>query len=158
MTRLVHRVAAWALAALACGPGGAFALDKVTFGTNWLAEAEHGGFYQAVVDGTYAKYGLDVTIVPGGPQANNGILLPAGKIDFYMGGNMIQAFSAVEQNIPTVVVAAFFQKDPQMRHVASGGRARHLRVADRRADLRRQGGARLVLSLDGVRPTASRRT
>ena len=85
----------------------------MTFGTNWLAEAEHGGFYQAVVDGTYAKYGLDVTILPGGPQANNGILLPAGKIDFYMGGNMIQALSAVEENIPTIVVAGFFQKDPQ---------------------------------------------
>ena len=60
----------------------AFALDKVTFGTNWLAEAEHGGYYQAVVDGTYAKYGLDVTILQGGPQANNGLLLAAGKIEF----------------------------------------------------------------------------
>ena len=91
----------------------ALALDKVSFGTNWLAEAEHGGFYQAVVDGTYARYGLDVTIVPGGPQSNNALLLPTGKLDFYMGGNMLQAFSAVEQNIPTLVVAAFFQKDPQ---------------------------------------------
>ena len=102
--------------------GGAQALDKVTFGTNWLAEAEHGGFYQAVVDGTYAKYGLDVTILPGGPQANNGLLLPTGKIDFYMGGNMISAFSAVEQNVPTIVVAAMFQKDPQciLSHPGAG--------------------------------------
>src|SRR5277367_760648 len=92
----------------------AFAADKVSFGTNWLAEAEHGGYYQAVADGTYAKYGLDVTIVQGGPQANNGILLAAGKIDFDMGGNLIGAFSAVEQNLPIVVVAAHFQKDPQM--------------------------------------------
>src|SRR5882724_4548821 len=92
----------------------ACALDKVSFGTNWFAEAEHGGFYQAVVDGTYAKYGLDVTIVQGGPQANNGLLMVAGKIEFYMGGNMIPALSAVEQKIPTVVVAALFQKDPQM--------------------------------------------
>jgi len=92
----------------------ALAADKVTFGTNWLAEAEHGGYYQAVVDGTYAKYGLDVTILPGGPQANNRMLLVTSKIDFYMGGNMIQAFEAVEQNIPTIVVAAAFQKDPQI--------------------------------------------
>src|SRR5271154_4489156 len=92
----------------------ALGADKVTFGTNWLAEAEHGGYYQAVVDGTYAKYGLDVTILPGGPQANNRLLLVAGKIDFYMGGNLIQAFEAVEQNIPTIVVAADFQKDPQI--------------------------------------------
>ena len=92
----------------------AFALDKVTFGTNWLAEAEHGGYYQAVVDGTYAKYGLDVTILPGGPQANNGLLLAAGKIEFYMGGNLLLPFQAVEQKVPTIVVAADFQKDPQI--------------------------------------------
>jgi NitT/TauT family transport system substrate-binding protein len=92
----------------------ALALDKVTFGTNWLAEAEHGGYYQAVVDGTYAKYGLDVTILQGGPQANNGLLLASGKIEFYMGGNLLLGFSAVEQHIPTIVVAADFQKDPQI--------------------------------------------
>src|SRR5258708_16788441 len=92
----------------------AFALDKVSFGTNWFAEAEHGGFYQAVVDGTYAKYGLDVTIVQGGPQANNGLLMVAGKIEFYMGGNMIPALSAVEQKIPTLPAAARFQRDPQI--------------------------------------------
>ena len=89
-------------------------LEKITFGTNWLAQAEHGGFYQAVADGTYKKYGLDVTIVPGGPQANNRLLLPVGKIDFYMGGNMLQAFSAVQESIPTLVVAASFQKEPQV--------------------------------------------
>src|SRR5271155_3284801 len=92
----------------------ALAADKVSFGTNWLAEAEHGGYYQAVVDGTYAKYGLDVTIVPGGPQANNGLLLAAGKLDFYMGGNLLLAFDAVDEGVGIIVVAADFQKDPQM--------------------------------------------
>jgi NitT/TauT family transport system substrate-binding protein len=90
------------------------ALDKVTFGTNWVAEAEHGGFYQALADGTYKKYGLDVTILPGGPNANNRILLPVGKIDFYMSANLLQSFDAVEQKIPTIAVAASFQKDPQV--------------------------------------------
>jgi NitT/TauT family transport system substrate-binding protein len=92
----------------------ALAADKVSFGTNWLAEAEHGGYYQAVADGTYAKYGLDVTIVQGGPQADNEILLAAGRLDFYMGGNLLLAFDAVTHNVPIVVVAAHFQKDPQM--------------------------------------------
>ena len=92
----------------------ATALDTVTFGTNWVAEAEHGGFYQAVADGTYKKYGLDVTIVPGGPNVNNRILLPAGKLDFFMSANSLQAFDAAENNIPTVSVAAIFQKDPQV--------------------------------------------
>jgi len=92
----------------------AMAADKVSFGTNWLAEAEHGGYYQAVADGTYAKYGLDITIVQGGPQANNELLLAAGRLDFYMGGNLLLAFDAVDRNVPIVVVAADFQKDPQV--------------------------------------------
>lgn len=90
-----------------------FAADKVTFGTNWLAQAGHGGYYQAVADGTYAEYGLEVDIQMGGPQVNNRPMLPAGRLDFLMGGNMLQAFDNVRNGIPTVVVAAMFQKDPQ---------------------------------------------
>jgi NitT/TauT family transport system substrate-binding protein len=89
-------------------------LDSVRFGTNWVAEPEHGGFYQAVADGTYARYGLNVTIVPGGPQVNNRVLLPVGKIDFFLSANLLQAFDAVAHNVPTVSVAALFQKDPQV--------------------------------------------
>src|ERR1700684_2981013 len=95
-------------------PAFAQVLDKVTFGTNWVAEAEHGGFYQALADGTYQKYGLDVTIVPGGPQINNRILLAVGKLDFFMSANTLQSFDAVEQKVPTMAVAAMFQKDPQV--------------------------------------------
>ncbi|WP_131194713.1 ABC transporter substrate-binding protein [Lichenihabitans psoromatis] len=109
----VNRLATLTLVIGGLAPTGALALDKVTFGTNWLAEAEHGGFYQAIVDGTYAKYGLDVTLLPGGPQVDREILLPSGKLDFYVGGNMLQAYSAVEQHVPIVVVAGFFQKEPQ---------------------------------------------
>jgi NitT/TauT family transport system substrate-binding protein len=104
---------ATALSAL-CAPAYAQQLDKVSFGTNWVAEAEHGGFYQAVADGTYRKYGLDVTIVPGGPQVNNRMLLLAGKIDFFMSANCLQSFDAVAQNIPVIAVSAIFQKDPQV--------------------------------------------
>jgi len=109
--------------ALLCGLGAAstvstFAIgqgrEPVTFGTSWLAQAEHGGYYQALADGTYADHGLDVSIRPGGPQDNNRRLLSVGHLDFSMGSNLIQAFSAIEQNIPTVVVAAIFQKDPQV--------------------------------------------
>ena len=87
---------------------------KVSFGTNWLAQAEHGGFYQSVADGTYEECGLEVEIVPGGPQVNNRALMLAGKIDYHMGGDMLQAFNAAAQNIPVVVVAATFQKHPQV--------------------------------------------
>src|SRR6185295_10305067 len=100
--------------AAALMPARAETLDKVSFGTNWVAEAEHGGFFQAVADGTYKKYGLDVTIVSGGPNVNNRILLPVGKLDFFMSANSLQSFDAVEQKIPTVAVAAIFQKEPQV--------------------------------------------
>ena len=87
--------------------------DRVVFATNWKAQAAHGGFYQAVVDGTYARYGLDVTIRQGGPQVNNRPLLPAGRIDFLMSGNLLHSFDNLKNGVPTQVVAAIFQKDPQ---------------------------------------------
>ena len=109
------RVAMIAALAGAIGfAGPAFAIDKVTFGTNWVADPEAGGYYQALVDGTYAKYGLDVTILQGGPMSNGGMLLIAGKIEFFMGGDMIGDFLAVQNNIPTIAVAAHFQKNPQI--------------------------------------------
>src|SRR5262245_64238211 len=92
-------LAAAVVAALGAPAGAQQRLDKVRFGTNWLAEGEHGGFYQALADGTYKKYGLDVTIVPGGPNVNNRILLPVGKLDFFMSANTLQGFDAVEQNV-----------------------------------------------------------
>ncbi len=101
------------LALLLLGTSPAHSQDKITFATNWKAQAAHGGFYQALADGTYRKYGLDVTIQQGGPQVNNRPLLPAGKIDFLMTGNLLHSFDNVRNGVPTVVVAAMFQKDPQ---------------------------------------------
>jgi NitT/TauT family transport system substrate-binding protein len=101
------------VSSLCAQPVAAQAPEKVVFSTNWKAQAEHGGFYQAVADGSYRKCGLDVEIRQGGPSVNNRPLLPVGKIDFLMGGNLLQAFDMVKQKIPTVVVAAHFQKDPQ---------------------------------------------
>lgn len=106
----------WSLcltATLLAGNAQAQAQDKVVFATNWKAQAAHGGFYQALADGTYKKYGLDVTIQPGGPQVNNRPLLPAGRVDFLMTGNLLHSFDNVKNQVPTVVVAAMFQKDPQ---------------------------------------------
>lgn len=87
--------------------------ERVVFATNWKAQAAHGGFYQALVDGTYAAHGLEVEIRQGGPQVNNRPLLAAGRIDFLMAGNLLHAFDNVKNGVPTVVVAAMFQKDPQ---------------------------------------------
>ena len=119
-TKLLMSVAT--LTAVAMSAGLASAQEKVTFQTNWLAQAEHGGFYQSVADGPSKACGLDVTIAMGGPQVSGRPLMLAGKIDFYMGGNMLQAFSAVEENIPVVIVAASFQKEPQvlMTHPGEG--------------------------------------
>lgn len=107
------RVKVWlaCLTGLLCAQ--AQSADSVSFATNWKAQAAHGGFYQAVVDGTYARYGLDVRIIQGGPSVNNRPLLPAGRIDFLMTGNLLHSFDNVRNGVPTVVVAAIFQKDPQ---------------------------------------------
>ena len=91
-----------------------FALDKVKFATNWLADPEAAGFFQAVADGTYAKYGLDVTVIPGGPQTNGALMLLFGRIDFFMGGDLIGDFMSAESKLPLVAVAADFQKSPQI--------------------------------------------
>lgn len=107
------KIKLWLVPLLAFVALSAQADDHVTFATNWKAQAAHGGFYQALADGTYAKYGLEVSIRQGGPQVNNRPLLPAGKIDFLLTGNLLHCFDNVKNGIPVVAVAALFQKDPQ---------------------------------------------
>jgi NitT/TauT family transport system substrate-binding protein len=99
-------------AALAASLAPAQATDKVTILTNWFAQAEHGGFYQAKATGLYEKAGLDVAIKMGGPQVNSSQLLLAGDADFMMGYD-IQVLKGREQNLPLVTVASSFQFDLQ---------------------------------------------
>jgi NitT/TauT family transport system substrate-binding protein len=86
-------------------------LPKLVFYTNWFAEAEHGGFYQAIAQGTYRKHGIEVELKMGGPQVNGLQLLVAGQMDLYMGFDF-QTLSALEQGLPVLTVASTFQKDP----------------------------------------------
>jgi NitT/TauT family transport system substrate-binding protein len=85
--------------------------QRIVFSTDWLAQAEHGGFYQAVAEGTYRRYGLDVQIRMGGPQVNGLQLLAAGQLDVAM-ADALQVMSAIEQDVPVVAIAATFQKNP----------------------------------------------
>ena len=87
------------------------AQEKFTYLTNWYAQAEHGGFYQALATGLYKNEGLDVTIKMGGPQVNGMQLLAAGQTDCFMGYD-VQTMKSWEQGISVVTVAASFQKDP----------------------------------------------
>ncbi len=109
-TLLALGIVAGAAAALAA-PLRAQAPERIVFATDWLAQAEHGGFYQALAEGTYRRHGLDVTIRMGGPQVNGLQLLAAGQLDIVM-GDALQVLSAVEQNIPVTAIAATFQKNP----------------------------------------------
>ena len=102
-------VAACALAALP-----ALAQEKFVYMTNWFAEAEHGGFYQAIATGIYRKAGLDVTVKMGGPQVNILQLMAAGQADCVMGSSDLQMIQTRESGVPVVTVAAYFQKDPQV--------------------------------------------
>jgi NitT/TauT family transport system substrate-binding protein len=99
----------------------AWALDKVTFGTDWFPEGEHGGYYEAQADGIYKKYGLDVTIKPGGPQVNNPQLVATGAVDAVL-LTALQAIRFAKENIPLVGIAAIYQKNPQilMAHKSQG--------------------------------------
>jgi NitT/TauT family transport system substrate-binding protein len=113
--------AGWALI-LALVAGDARAADKISFGTNWLAQVEHGGFYQGVAEGLYAANGLDVSIKMGGPQINTAQLLIAGALDFAIVSNSFIPLNALKEGAPYVAVAGLFQKDPQVliAHQAMG--------------------------------------
>jgi NitT/TauT family transport system substrate-binding protein len=111
MTRKPRVLAAFAALLAAPLAAHAQAPERIVFATDWLAQAEHGGFYQALAEGIYKKHNLDVTIRMGGPQVNGLQLLAAGQIDVAMADGL-QALSAVEQNVPVVAIAATFQKNP----------------------------------------------
>jgi len=97
--------------------------ESVAFGTDWKAEAEHGGFYQAIATGIYKRYGLEVNLRPGGPQVNHAQLLAAGVLDFNIASNSFVPLNFVAEKIPMVAVAAIFQKDPSVliAHPSEGG-------------------------------------
>lgn len=88
-------------------------LDRVSFQTNWRAQAEHGGYYQAVAAGIYRRHGIDCELRMGGPQQNPAQLLLAGRVDFIM-SNGFQAISYVRENLPFLTIGAIMQKDPQI--------------------------------------------
>ena len=88
--------------------------QRIVFSTNWKAQAEHGGYYQAVAKGFYKKRGLDVQIRQGGPAIDNQQLMAARAIDMAIGSNFFYAFNLVQANAPAIAVAALFQKDPQI--------------------------------------------
>jgi NitT/TauT family transport system substrate-binding protein len=142
MTRRSTLALAGSALAAASLPARAQTRERVRFGSNWRAQAEHGGYYQAVADGTYERAGLDVEIIMGGPQVNGRLMLLTGRLDFYMGGNMIQPFLAVQENVPTIVVGANFQKEPQclIAHPGQG--------LDTFADLKR--ASQILVSAEGV--------
>jgi NitT/TauT family transport system substrate-binding protein len=113
--RLTRRLRRALLVLIACGALiGSAAAETVTFGTDWKAEAEHGGYYQAIATGIYKKYGLDVVLRPGGPQVNHAQLLAAGVLDFNLAPNSFGSLNYIREAIPMVAVAALFQKDPSV--------------------------------------------
>ena len=103
----------WAAATFALSLSAA-TQEKVSFGTDWKAEAEHGGYYQAIATGIYRQHGLDVSLRQGGPQVNHAQLLAAGRLDFNIAPNSFVPLNFVRENIPMVAVAAIFQKDPSV--------------------------------------------
>ncbi len=108
----------WAGIAASCiwvlGTAGAVAATHIAFVTDWKAQAEHGGFYEAMAEGLYRRAGLDVHILEGGPSVNVPQLLAAGAADFGMGSNGFIPLNLVREGVPIKAVMAVFQKDPQV--------------------------------------------
>jgi len=115
MLHFLRSVVSLALVLIAAaGAQPAQAQDRVAFGLDWKAEAEYGGYYQALATGIYARHGLDVSIRQGGPQVNQAQLLLAGRLDFILSSNSYLVLNMVQERLPLVAVAAFFQKDPSI--------------------------------------------
>jgi NitT/TauT family transport system substrate-binding protein len=104
----------------ACGPDGSDGpaqgqtQTRIVFVTDWKAQAEHGGYYQALAEGLYAKRGLDVVIRQGGPAVNVLQILAGGAADFGMGSNGFIPLNLVREGVKIKAVMAVFQKDPQV--------------------------------------------
>ena len=107
----MRNLAVW-LAALLL-PGAALADERIVFATDWKAQPEHGGFYEAVAEGLYKQRGLDVVIHEGGPGIDNQQLIAAGAVDMAMGSNSFFSLNLVQAGAPVRAVMAAFQKDPQ---------------------------------------------
>ncbi len=110
--RLLISAVLGAAAGLACTDNAT--AETVSFGTDWKAEAEHGGYYQAIATGIYRQHGIEVTLRQGGPQVNHAQLLAAGRLDFNLAPNSFGPLNFTAENIPMVAVAAIFQKDPSV--------------------------------------------
>jgi len=110
--RLLFSAVLVAAAGLACTDNAT--AETVSFGTDWKAEAEHGGYYQAIATGIYRQHGIELTLRPGGPQVNHAQLLAAGRLDFNLTPNSFGPLNFTAENIPMVAVAAIFQKDPSV--------------------------------------------
>ena len=111
---ILRKFVLWTTASLLVAVTQAGAAERVVFGTDWRAQAEHGGFYQALAKGFYKKRGLDVVIRQGGPQINHAQLLAAGRVEFSLSSNSFIVLNYAREKIPMVAVAALFQKDPQV--------------------------------------------
>jgi len=96
-------------------------LDRLSFHTDWRAQAEHGGYYQAIAAGLYKARGIELELRPGGPSLNIGQMLLAGRVDMVM-SNSFEAFTYVREQAPFFTIASIFQKDPQVMiaHPGSG--------------------------------------
>lgn len=89
-------------------------MRRVVLATDWKAEAEHGGFYEAKALGLYAAKGLAVEIKMGGPSVNIPQLLGAKEIDVGIGSNQFIAMNIAQASVPAKAVMAAFQKDPEV--------------------------------------------
>ncbi len=99
-----------ALAAACGGPSADTGLLRVQ--TDWFAQPEHGGYYQAWAGGGYDAAGLEVEIIQGGPNALPLQSVARGRATFGF-SRADDVIAAIDRGMPLVIVAATLQRDPQ---------------------------------------------
>ncbi len=86
---------------------------KITVQLDWIPEPEHGGLYQALAKGYFRDAGLDVTLVPGGPNAFVMQKVATGKADIGQ-SDSTNTLLAIGEGLPLIHVGAVFQNDPSV--------------------------------------------
>jgi len=103
-------MAATALAGFAAP---ALAQDAVRLQLQWVTQAQFAGYYAALDQGFYTEEGLDVTILPGGPDIAPPQVLAGGGADVMLNW-MPSALAAREGGLPVVNIAQPFARSGLM--------------------------------------------
>ena len=94
------------------------ALRPIVLQTDWLPQAEHGGFYQALARGFYAEAGLAVELLPGGVNAQVNLRVARGDADFGLNrSDLLQFVTRALTHKERFIIEQYYQVGHTMREI-----------------------------------------